>query len=127
METFIRFQTRLRCGNTGRPAGLFVAAGRLEESAHLAPWRRELLCEHLAWFNQKLTVPSLDGKGWRCLFWYRSTATAFIDRMWDLIAILREEGVAVQKRWTEKPGMIVYQDRVQIGAVPEKRCVALHR
>ncbi len=118
MDTYLRFQTQLRCANTGRPAGLFVAAGRLEDSGRLAQCMRELLREHLAWFNQNLAVPSLGDRGWRCVFWYRSDATQFICRMWDLVAILKEEGVSVQKRWTTEPGMIVYRDNVQIGAVP---------
>ena len=90
MDTYIRFQTQLRCANTGRPAGLFVAAGRLEDSGRLAQSMHELLREHLTWFNDNLAVPSIGGRGWRCVFWFRSHATQFISRMWDLAAILNE-------------------------------------
>lgn len=124
MDTYIRFQTQLRCANTGRPAGLFLAAGCLEDSGRLAQSMLELLREHLTWFNDNLTVPSLGVRGWRCVFWFRSHATQFISRMWDLAAILNEEGVSVKKRWTTKPGMIVYRDDFQIGAVPESSSAA---
>ena len=125
MDTYVRFQTQLRCANTGRPAGLFVAAGRLEDSGRVAKCMRELFREHMTWFNQNLVVPSLGDRNWRCLFWFRSDAKSFIGRMWDLVAILREEGVSVQKRWTNVPGMIVYRDDFQIGAVPGRSSVAL--
>ena len=125
MDTYVRFQTQLRCANTGRPAGLFVAAGRLEDSGRLAQRMRELLHEHLTWFNENLAVPSLGDRGWRCVFWFRSDATQLIGRMWDLVAILNEEGVSVKKRWTTDPGMIVYRDDFQIGAVPGRSSVAL--
>jgi len=86
---------------------------------------RELLGEHLTWFNRNLVVPSLGDRGWRCVFWFRSEATEFIGRMWDLVAILNEEGVSVQKRWTTEPGKIVYGDDYQIGAVPSPSSNAL--
>jgi len=37
METYIRFQTPLRCAQTGRPLGIFGSAGRVEESHALPP------------------------------------------------------------------------------------------
>ncbi len=126
MATYIRFQTQLRCGWTGRPAGLFVAVGRVEDSPRLSPSTRELLDEHLAWFNTNLLAPSLGERGWRCLFWYRSESKELIRRMWDLVAILREEGVYVNKRWTNSPGQVLYSDRHQIAAIPQRDSAALH-
>ena len=102
-----------------------MAAGRLEDSECLAQWMRELLREHLTWFNENLALPSLSDHGWRCVFWFRSDATQLIGRMWDLVAILKEEGVSVKKLWTTHPGMIVYQDQFQIGAVPRRSSAAL--
>ena len=125
MDTFVRFQTQLRCGWTGRPAGLFVAAGRVEDSARTSENARILLRENLAWFNSNLTAPSLVGRQWRCLFWFRSDAEELIQRMWDVVAILREEGVYVRKVWTTEPGMVIYSDRHQIGAIPTRDSKAL--
>lgn len=125
MDTYVRFQTQLRCGWTGRPAGLFVAAGRVEDSTRLAPSTRELLRDNLTWFNRNLVVPSLSGRQWRCLFWFRSDAQELIQRMWDLVAILSEEGVYVRKLWTTEPGKVVYSDQHQIGAVPARKSNAL--
>ena len=125
MDTYVRFQTQLRCGCTGRPAGLFVAAGRVEDSARLSTSTRELLRDNLAWFNSNLAVPSLEGRDWRCIFWFRSGARELIQRMWDLVAILNEEGVFVRKLWTSEPGQVVYSDQYQIGAIPHRESNAL--
>ena len=125
MDTFVRFQTQLRCGCTGRPAGLFVAAGRIEDSGRTAACTRELLRDYLAWFNDNLAVPSLAGREWRCLFWFRSEAQEVIQRMWDLVAILEEEDVHVRKLWTTTPGRVVYSDRHQVAAIPTRESNAL--
>ena len=39
-----------------------------------------------------------------------------IRRMWDIVAILREHGVAARMVTAEKPGKIVYEDRYQVVA-----------
>jgi hypothetical protein len=116
--SFVRFQTEYRCRDTARPLGLFHSAGRVEDTVSLPSETAERLSDLLSWFNKNLTVPSLDEYGWRCVFWFFSSATEFIDRMWDLTAMLKVEGVIVRKIWTTEPGRIVYTDRHQIGAVP---------
>jgi len=125
MTAFVRFQTQLRCEWTNRPAGVFAAAVRMRDRNRLADTQQELLEQHLAWLNKNLTVPALDEFGWRCLFWFRSDAKGLIRRIWELAAILREEGIYVRKFWTTEPGRIIYQDRFQVGAVPRRKNAAL--
>ena len=121
METYIRFQTQLRCGNTGRPAGVFVAAGRVEDRTTLADVTRDQLREVLIWFNRNLTVPKLDDSDRRCLFWFRAESQPIISRLWELAYLLEEEGVFVTKVRTHHPGMIVYRDEHQVAAKPQRR------
>ena len=121
MSTYLRFQSRLPCQRTQRPMGIFAAAGVVEELPELDVNIRDRLAESLTWFNRNLKVPPLSSNGWRCLFWFRSDARQFINRIWDLTTILNETGVYVKKLWTTDPGMIVYSDRYQIGAVPHSR------
>lgn len=121
MDTYIRFQTPLRCGNTGRPAGIFVAAGRLEDQKALPTETRERLRDVLAWFNQNLTVPSSSDVHWRCLFWFRSSSQPVIRRLWELAYLLEEENIFANKVRTQQPGMIVYRDEYQVAAVPHRR------
>ncbi|QDV45790.1 hypothetical protein Enr13x_56910 [Stieleria neptunia] len=118
MDTYIRFQTQLRCCNTGRPAGIFVAAGRIEDRTTLPDATRDRLREVLIWFNRNLTVPALDESDWRCLFWFRSDSQPVIRRLWELAYLLEDEGVFVTKVRTNQPGMIVYRDEHQVAAMP---------
>jgi hypothetical protein len=125
MDTYIRFQTQLRCGNTGRPAGVFMAAGRVEDRKTVPTETRERIREVLVWFNRNLTVPALDDSDWRSLFWFRSSSQAVISRLWELAYLLEDEGVFVTKVRTSQPGMIVYRDEHQVAAVPQRKTQAL--
>ncbi len=119
VATYIRFQTPLRCGATGRPLGIFQAAGRVEDWPDLPAATHDWLRETLQWFNHNLTFPRLDG-AWRPIFWFRDDAQAVVSRVWELIAILRDEGVGVCMRRTREPGQIVYEDDFQIAAIPNR-------
>ena len=125
METYIRFQTQLRCEDTGRPAGIFVAAGRVECKHDLPDSTKALLCETLAWFNRNLKAPTNKELHWKCLFWFRSESQEVMSRMWELAYLLEDEGVLVRKLRTTQPGMIVYRDKHQVAAVPNRKSNAL--
>ncbi len=124
MDTYIRFQTQLQCSNTGRPAGIFVAAGQVEDDTTLPDITRDYLCETLRWFNQNLTVPKLRGEERRGLFWFRCSSQTIICRLWELKYLLEDEGIVVSKVRTHQPGMIVYRDEHQVAAVPSRKKVS---
>lgn len=125
MESYIRFQTSQRCLDTGRPAGIFVTAGRVEDHTTLPDATRDRLREVLIWFNRNLTVPKLDEADWRCLFWFRSNSQPVISRLWELAHLLEDEGVFVTKVRTNQPGTIVYRDEHQVAAKPRRKRRAL--
>jgi hypothetical protein len=125
MDTYIRFQTQLRCRNTGRPAGIFVAAGRVQDRKTLPAETRERIRDVLVWFNYNLAVPALDDSDWRCQFWFRSNSQAMISRIWELVYLLQDEGIFLAKVRTSQPGMIVYRDEHQVAAVPPRKKHAL--
>lgn len=120
MGKYIRFQSALRCESTARPLGIFAAAGRLEDSPHMDANARPWLRDALAWFNHNLKVPALEGRRWRSIFWFRSEAQQFVARVWDVVAVLREEGLPIQMQRTSNPGQIVYSDEFQIAAIPPR-------
>ena len=121
METYIRFQTQLPCRNTGRPAGIFFAAGSVDDRTSLPDVTRDRLHEVLIWFNRNLTVPKLNDSDRRSMFWFRSGSQPIISRLWELAHLLEEEGVFVTKVRTQHPGMIVYRDEHQVAARPQRR------
>ena len=55
---------------------------------------RDWLRTTLDWFNDNLTLPRLRG-AWRPIFWFRDDAQSVVSRAWELIAILRDEGIIV--------------------------------
>ena len=118
MECYIRFQTALRCKMTARPLGIFYAAGHVKDSSLLPETTLDRLERALHWFNKNLKVPSLDDHAWRSIFWFRSEHQRLIANIWELVAIMREEGIAVRLCRTSSPGAIIYQDAHQIAAVP---------
>ena len=125
METYLRFQTQLRCCDTGRPAGIFHAAGSIEDKTNLPDVTRDQLRDVLIWFNKNLTVPTLNDSDRRSLFWFRSEAQPIISRLWELVYLLEEEGVFVTKVRTRQPGMIVYRDEHQVAARPQRKRYAI--
>ena len=118
MNTYVRFQTPLRCGETGRPLGIFHAAGRVEDLSDLPDVTRHWLRGALRWFNENLTLPRRNDGERRSIFWFRADSQPVIARVWELIAILQDEGISVYMQRTSKPGRIIYQDDHQIAAIP---------
>jgi len=121
MHSFIRFQTDLCSPRNGSRLGLFHATCKLQESCSLPDYADELLEESLKWFNRNLQVPRLPSSQGRSLFWFRTDAEELLDKIWQLVALMNEEGLFVHHRTTSRPGMIVYFDDYQIAAIPTKR------
>lgn len=121
MFSYLRFQTSVRADYGPRKLGIFRAAGWLEQSDVIEEPLRTWLRPPLDWFNAHLRVPCLESNCRRAVFWFRTDAQDVVARAWDLVAILREFGVAVELRRTDAPGKIVYRDEHQIAAIP-RRC-----
>jgi hypothetical protein len=107
--------------------GPFRLASRLywdgdgERDPVLAALRREL-----DWFNEWLPVPRrfgvvAKGRNWSdgtC--WFRDDAREMVGHAYVLAALLAECGVPVDRSWTRDPGQILYRDRWQVVAKPER-------
>ena len=46
------------------------------------------------------------------------TARVFINRLWKLVGLLRQQGIEVRMLVSERPGSVVYEDSLQVAAVP---------
>jgi hypothetical protein len=102
--------------------GVFVAAQRLRDEGRLYDYEVALLNETYAWFNENLPCPPfvrfLGSGEWTpgAVAWFRDGAGEPLRRIWDLVHILRENGVPVRLVTTDRPGRIVYVDKYQIVA-----------
>ena len=118
--SYVRFQTGLRCRDTGRALGIFAAAARVEEKKAIQPWFEKPLKDTLGWFNKNLRVPKSDNIPWRCLFWFDCDSSEVIGYVWDLINCLEQHDVFVESRKCNDPGKIIYRDCHQVAAIPSQ-------
>ena len=103
--------------------GVFIVASELTASAELEPYQRERLEELLDWFNENLPVPERlaePGQN-RVLSWFKPTTTAALDRMWELVAILKDAGEPVELLKSSDPGVILDEEEYQVLAQPYRR------
>lgn len=81
----------------------------------------------LDWFNAHLPVPSRFGvtvkrRRWSDgVCWFRDTARDMLGHAYALAALLEDCGVPVQRHWSRDPGQLLYRDRWQVVAKPERR------
>ena len=87
----------------------------------IAAIRREL-----DWFGEWLPVPRrfgvvAKGRHWSDgVCWFRDEAREMVGHAYVLAALLAECGVPVERTWTRDPGQILYRDRWQVVAKPER-------
>ena len=91
-------------------------------TANSSKYETHLLNSAFDWLNSNLPCPPFrqklsSGKWTRdAVCWFHPNATEPIDRIWDIVAVLREYGSLVRLVTTKKPGTIVYQDKYQVVA-----------
>jgi len=117
---FIRFVVDAPGEPADRLDGLFVHTRGLRDESLLEPYEFQWLDELYAWFNAELPCPPFSREQFPAdaVSWFRSSATRFVTRMWDLAALLRKHGQPVKMLKSGDPGVIVYQDEYQVVAHP---------
>ena len=96
--------------------GIFIAAGDLKEAGEL--WREEYerLSRALTWFNRNLIVPR--GVPPRAIYWFKPSADDCHRRTYEIVRLLRLYGYTVWMLQARRPGRVVYEDDLQVGAIP---------
>jgi hypothetical protein len=93
-----------------------LGEGRLEI------YEEEILKSAFAWLNKNLPTPTKvveSGKN-HAISWFKDSANEPIERMWSIVAVLRENGILVDVVRTSNPGRILYEDEWQVFAAPMK-------
>jgi hypothetical protein len=118
---FLRFVTTYIDEDSHRPQGVLVASYSLLESGDLNSdaWKR--LREILDWFNAHLPHPPKSFAAGRAIFWFKSTATASISQIWELVYLLRHHSYHVEVRKCRHLANVLYEDEFQVAAYPSKR------
>ena len=113
-DRYLRFVVRLP---SGRFCGLFQASD-IVETPDLLPSIASALRSQYNWFNRQMRFPR--GMQKRAICWFRSDAVAHLEKMREIAEVYRVAGRQVWMHATTVPGKIIYEDEIQIAAVPKK-------
>lgn len=107
---FVRFVVSVKMGRGHSRRGLFWDIDR--PRGHRAE-------ELFAWFNRHLSVPGngvfrVDGS----LCWFKLGAVRHLERCRELLALYRDDGCRGLEIWNRDPGILMYEDEVQIVVRP---------
>lgn len=116
---YLRFTLPELDPDSGREYGVFQAAHRLVESERLADWEDRQLREALRWFNVQLPAPKCYRRGRKTtICWFKKDARTCVNRIWEMIWIMREHGFNPLLFTTSRPGRVLYEDAFQVAAIP---------
>ena len=123
---YLRFVTTRRHRDSGASEGLFAAAYDLRRAGAFAVHEALWFQQTVGWFERHVKAPKrvdLDLPYWskqedRVVWWWHAEAATPIRHMRHLATMLREHGVVVRVLRSAKPRLIVYDDDVQVGAIP---------
>ena len=118
---FLRFAVTQIDEDSRKPQGVFVAAYALLDSCELNREESTRLREVLDWFSQNLPNPPDDFYASRAIFWFRSSAHETINRIWQLVHMLRLHGYQIEIYKSRHLANISYEDEFQVAAYPSDR------
>ena len=106
--------------------GFFGAAYDLWYNRHIDDTVLLAIRQELDWFNDWLPAPrrltvKARGRLWHDgVCWFRDDARDMLVHANALAALIADCGVPVDRCWTRDPGQILYRDRWQVVAKPER-------
>ena len=108
----------------GIDCGLFQGSRIAREQGLVPSYLKDALSDELGWFNKNLAAPKgryFDHRKNNVgICWFKEDAAIFVQRCWRIVAVLKAADVDISFVRTRNPGMILYSDRYQIIAKPEK-------
>jgi hypothetical protein len=124
MAEYIRFSTFNHDSLSKRPQGVFQALFDLKDNGQMQEHHLIHFENTVSWFNKNLKKPTQFSKSKKRhalssgICWYKASAHTHINKMYELVDILKEHLIEVNITKTNKPGYIVYDDDFQIVAEP---------
>ena len=119
---YVRFVVATPQQNPWWATGVITSARILGDDGVLEPYEVDVVEAAFDWFNTHLPCPpfqqNLNSGRWTqdAVAWFLPYAREPIARMWDLVAVLKQHGVATRMLRSYFPGRIVYIDDFQIVA-----------
>ncbi|MEU8540374.1 hypothetical protein AB0C52_10360 [Streptomyces sp. NPDC048717] len=124
MTCFVRFQGTTRHPR-GHFPGVFALANGLARDGRLSPAEYRFWRESNDWYDAAYPDPSATDPGVYdpalnpgAVAWFKGTARHLIERVPGYLALLAAHEVPCVRVESADPGRIVYEDDVQVVAVP---------
>jgi len=115
---YLRFTTTTIDEDSRKPRGLFTEAYELLHSGELSVDEWKELRAILDWFNAALPQPPKNFTASRAIFWFRSDAHGCIDKLWEMVHLLRSHGRHIKIHKCRHLANRVYSDALQVAAYP---------
>jgi len=123
---YLRFVTLETNRRSHVAQGLFGSAYDLHDADHLEEHEAIWFKGVVGWFERNLKVPKrydldlrYDSKAYdKVVYWFRAEATEHVRAMREVATMLGHHGIPHRVLRTDKPGIIVYRDEHQVGAIP---------
>lgn len=117
---YVRFVVGTNQEDERTQTGIVAELRLLKESGELPQYEIDHIDEIFEWMNQNQSfpVPPYSEKNWHkdAISWFKDSAQELISEFRTIISILEQYDRPVRMIITEKPGMILYEDDVQIVA-----------
>ncbi len=94
--------------------GIITEARIRRDNGDLDQHQAARLEEAYSWLNKHLPVPPFEQLPSDAVGWFRDEALEPIQRMWEIVSLLKECGVPVRLLRSTNPGKVVYEDEHQI-------------
>lgn len=78
-----------------------------------------------AWFNINLANPSCfdepicDNVRFRAQSWFKCQSFEVLDKSLLVVQLLRMHGIHVNVKWSDLPGIVIYEDEAQVVVIPQ--------
>lgn len=119
---FLRFIVRRQDPDSRQFSGIFTEAYTLADSDNVDKQSEKCIRKILSWFRDNLAVPlkTTRKQSDRAISWFRTNADGPLVQIWDLVSILKVNGIDIEMIKTNDPGTIVWEDDSQVFAIPPK-------
>ena len=117
--TFVRFVVGTNQESAREQSGVVTELRLLRETVVLAKYEHTQIEDLFEWLNEHLPVPPFSKADWPdrdAISWFKPSATIFIAKFRELIALLEEHGHFTRMLTTRDPGIIHYEDDFQVVA-----------
>ena len=115
---YLRLATNQWDADSHQNRGVFQLAYDLHESGDLSPDEASRLKAALLWFERNLPLPDRSKLDARAIFWFKADAVEAARRVWDLVEVVKNHGLAAKVIKTTRPGYVIYEDDFEVAAIP---------